>query len=187
MGSGAAHAPVDGERLAAAGNDRLVRVWRTADGSLLASLTGHTDRVRSVAFSPNGNLLASAGFDRRLILWDAVMNTGPLRQVRGGENFRAVAFSPNSRWLADSRQDASLFLAHNPALTPTLKFEGARLTEAGFAAQVRVQPDWPVTLQVSGDLRTWQTLTNRVPDSTVLPVLDPEARQQAQRFYRAVR
>ena len=46
-------------------------------------LTGHTDAVRSVAFSPDGKLLATASRDRRVRLWD-VASRQPLGEPLTG-------------------------------------------------------------------------------------------------------
>ena len=41
-----------------------------ADAHLIRTLTGHTDSVNSVAFSPNGTLMASGSSDSRVKLWN---------------------------------------------------------------------------------------------------------------------
>ena len=56
------------DRLASAGDDHLVRVWKLSEGSLLRRLEGHRDWVRSVAF-PDERTLASGGNDRTLRSW----------------------------------------------------------------------------------------------------------------------
>src|SRR6185295_11187289 len=45
-------------------------LWRRSRGDEVETLRGHTDSVRSVFFSPGGDLLASRSFDNTLKVWD---------------------------------------------------------------------------------------------------------------------
>ncbi|KAI1907023.1 Chromatin assembly factor 1 subunit [Ophidiomyces ophidiicola] len=62
-------------RLATAGNDNNVRLWRVeATGeerkiTYLSTLVKHTQAVNVVRFSPKGEMLASAGDDGNVLLW----------------------------------------------------------------------------------------------------------------------
>ena len=60
----------DSTRVAAAGLDGTIRVWRTADGRLVQELKGHTSAVVSVAFSPDGHRMASCD-SATVRIWDA--------------------------------------------------------------------------------------------------------------------
>ena len=48
--------------------DKTARLWNVNTGRLLHTLTGHTNEVLSVAFSPDGNTLASSDWDGSILL-----------------------------------------------------------------------------------------------------------------------
>jgi hypothetical protein len=96
-------------RRAAAGlrlRDKTIKLWEVATGSLVRTLSGHTDWVRSVAFSPDGRLLASGSGDNRTIkLWE-VASGSLVRTLSGHTNWvNSVAFSPDGRLLASGSGD----------------------------------------------------------------------------------
>ncbi|KAL7668718.1 hypothetical protein ACOME3_009409 [Neoechinorhynchus agilis] len=56
--------------LASASFESNVRIWEVQKGTCLLVLSGHTEPVYSVSFSPSGQLLASGSFDRQIFIWD---------------------------------------------------------------------------------------------------------------------
>ena len=64
-----------------------------------ALLTGHTNLVASISFSPDGGTLASGGYDGTIRLWDA--ETGALKQtIRRAQGVEGVVFSPDGSTFA---------------------------------------------------------------------------------------
>jgi predicted NACHT family NTPase len=103
--------PVTARRLAAAAW-HIEPTAEAADSmtTLLAQqrglLIGHTDRVRAVAFSPNGRLLATASDDYTARLWDPRTGQQVGAPLTGHTDIvSAVAFSPDSRLLATANWD----------------------------------------------------------------------------------
>jgi WD40 repeat protein len=90
----------DGKLIAGAISD-TVGLWDAGSGALLQSLTGHTGRVYSVAFAPNGRYLATAAWDHTVRLWNP-RSGGELRTltVPAADKISAVAFSPDSATIA---------------------------------------------------------------------------------------
>ena len=74
-------------------------------GTHLKTITGHTDAVASVTFSPDGTTLATRSWDKTIRLWDAT--TGQLRHTLIGhqDDVDVVVFGPNARTLASGSQD----------------------------------------------------------------------------------
>ncbi len=71
-----------GACLAAAGDDHLVRIWNLSTGQVDHTLRGHTDWVRAVRFSADGQTLLTAGMDGRILQWEVA------RGLRTRELFR---------------------------------------------------------------------------------------------------
>ena len=91
----------DGTRVAAPSLAQPgIHLWSAADATLSRTLGNH-DRVRSVAFSPDGTLLATGGDDRVANVWDA--SSGARKQtLKAGRMVPAwpLCFSPDGQRLA---------------------------------------------------------------------------------------
>lgn len=56
--------------VASGSQDRIIRLWDRQTGTVIGRLSGHTNWIWSVSFSPNEPLLASGSEDRTIRLWD---------------------------------------------------------------------------------------------------------------------
>ncbi len=116
----------DGRRLASAGSDQQVRIWRVAEGRLLHELAGHQAAIHDVAFHPGGRLLASCAQDRSLRLWDA----------RSGELLQSVTEPAVIHWvLAFTPDGERLWAGGRDGKLRGYRVAGDRLTDPIAVAQ----------------------------------------------------
>jgi WD40 repeat protein len=72
------------------------------------TLTGHSDYLYSVAYSPDGRYLASGSKDRTIKIWEVATGKG-LRTLTGHSGVvLSVAYSPDGRYLASGSQDKTI-------------------------------------------------------------------------------
>ena len=85
-------------------------MWNPQTGAEKKTLTGNTDWIRQIAFSPDGEKLATGSLDRKVRMWD--IQTGEYIDVpeEDARSVMAVAFSPDGQTLATSRANATLQL-----------------------------------------------------------------------------
>lgn len=86
-----------------------IELWQFPAGTPYQTLTGHTDWIRSLAFTSDG-LLASASDDGTIRVWD--IHTGMCLQTLQGHQGRVytVAWSPDNHLLASGGDDQSIRL-----------------------------------------------------------------------------
>lgn len=95
----------DGRILAVGSNpiaeaENAIRLYDTKSGALLGVCKGHTQGVRWLAFSPDGETLASVSDDSSLRFWNVHTQQELLSIRRLADPIREILFSPNGDWLA---------------------------------------------------------------------------------------
>ena len=92
----------DGRVLAASGSE--VKLWETKNWKELATLSGHTKGVSSIAFSTDGKTLASGGPDG-IKLWNTRVGKELAELNWQSEGITSVAFSPDGKNFASGGED----------------------------------------------------------------------------------
>ena len=92
-----------GVRIVTASGDNTARLW-DGEGRELAVLGGHTEDVRSAAFSPGGDQIVTASWDNTARLWD--LEGRELAVLQGHTNWvRSAAFSPGGDQIVTASDD----------------------------------------------------------------------------------
>ena len=124
-----------------------VRIWGTADGQALMTISlgqpldswgAAPDGVDGLAFSPDGRWLATASTDKTARIWEAATGQ-PIVKVAHGGAVSAVAFSPDGRWLATASTDKTARIWEAATGQPMSQSRPRRCSLGSG-----VQPGWPL-------------------------------------------
>ena len=84
-------------RRSRAGSDRLIHLWDLATGKEVRTFAGHSERILSIAVSPDGRSVLSGSLDKTVRLWELASG----KEVRRFEDLPtgvlSVAFSPDGQ------------------------------------------------------------------------------------------
>ncbi|MAT16358.1 MAG: hypothetical protein CMJ46_13935 [Planctomyces sp.] len=106
----AADISADQTMIAVGSSNKLIRIYSTADGSLLHEIKKHTDWVCALEFSPDGVLLASADRNGGMFMWEAFTGR-QYAELKGHSDFITdVSWRGDSNLLASVSLDKSLRL-----------------------------------------------------------------------------
>src|ERR671938_254744 len=77
----------------------MVQVWDALTGEHVAIYPGHTDIVKTLAWSPDGKFIASGSWDKTVQVWNAA--TGAKVYTYNGYNVQAAQVNPAKGVLPD--------------------------------------------------------------------------------------
>ena len=158
--------------LATAGDDQLIKLWNLQTGECLKTFQGHTSKVWSIAFSPNGLTIASGSDDQTIKLWE-VETARCIRTFQGYKNLIwSAMFSPDGVKLASASEDGNVRLwdiqtgqcdhtleGHTGRVwTVAFSPQGQLLASGGDDQTIRI---WHVSSQHKSSQRCLKTLRER--------------------------
>ena len=142
----------DGERLATASGDGLVRVWNITAGTVETSRRGHAAGIWSLAIDPVTQLTATGSADGSGRLWSLAATGGPVVPL-GGRGL-ALCNSSTGNGLAAGLADERVALLDAHTLADPRQFESGA---AGRVNDVTTTPDGQTLVAAcdDGTVRRW--------------------------------
>jgi len=139
-------------------DDQIVKVWELASWRELKSLTGHTDAVLSVAFSPDGKFALLGGFNT-LKVWKLASRREPMSFDGYVGVVRSVALSPDGKFALSGSDDETVELWELSSRRELKSLNG----HTGPVNSVAFSPDGKFALSGSTDktVKVWELASGR--------------------------
>jgi eukaryotic-like serine/threonine-protein kinase len=111
---------------------------RAAD-TRMAVVAGHGDRIRSIAFSPDGHRLVTASVDQSARVWDTTTGRQMLLLSGHSDGLRSVAFSPDGLKIVTGSRDKTARVWDAQTGRELMRLEGHTewVTSAAFSPDGR--------------------------------------------------
>jgi hypothetical protein len=100
----------DQSLIALGGPEKLVRVYRVADGTLAYTVKKHTDFITSIEFSPDGKSIASGDRASGLYVYPAASGTSPTLIEGVVDGVHQLAWRPDGKVLGVAAGDGSVLI-----------------------------------------------------------------------------
>jgi outer membrane protein assembly factor BamB len=154
----------DGKLLASAGGSEFkpernggkttgqVKLWDVAAAKELGEFVGHSNKVFSAVFSPDGMTLATGGADQTARLWDVATRKQRLLLLGHADAIWCVAFSPDGKTVASASADRTVKLwdAATGQERATLRGHDDEVRAVAFSPMPKIlasgSADWTVRL-----------------------------------------
>ncbi len=138
--------------------DHQLYLWDVKTGKSVGKLSGNTESVRSIAFSPDGSILAG-GFRNTIRIWDTKTGKWKKSLIVHKGSVMTLTFSPNGEMLASGNSDKNI------RLWETKKWKH-KATLSGHNDSLRnlaFSPDGKTLASGSydGTIRLWNTQTGK--------------------------
>jgi serine/threonine protein kinase len=176
-------APND-RRLITASHDHQLRFWSLPEGTLINTVSGHTDTT-AIALTPDSKLLLTGGSDGLVRVWDA--DSGQfIRALRGHQSaVVSLALSPDSQTIVSADQNGTLqqWQIQSGANLQTLKMTQSTVTALTYSTT----GDRIITANANRQIHVWnlqtgqlqRTFTGHTDQITSLQMVDPDTLMSA--------
>ncbi|KAJ7080253.1 WD40-repeat-containing domain protein [Mycena epipterygia] len=149
-----------GSRIASTCWDCVTHVWDAMEGTLLQKLVGHSNKVRSLAFSPDDDSrIVSGSTDKTVRIWD-VLSGSEVPKLQGHSvEVASVAFSPDGARVVTGSHDKTVRIWDlvTGSTVQTLRGHTDPVNSVAFF------PDGTRIISGAGDIRIWDVVGPEVP------------------------
>ncbi|HEX8472943.1 MAG TPA: DUF4062 domain-containing protein [Pyrinomonadaceae bacterium] len=137
--------------MATAGHDYSIKLWNIETGKCVDTITGHANRINSIAFSPDGRVLVSGSADRTVKVWDVATHQCLDTLTHPDYWINSVAFSPDGSMFASGGAAQTIYLWDAKTRSPLERMRFPKLYEGmNVAGATGLTPSQISTLQELG-------------------------------------